>query len=44
MRGGVDMKKENKDKEDKLKNYECDGQLCFIDIDMNIEEEPKDRK
>lgn len=37
------MKKENKHKEqlEKLKNYECDGQLCFIDADMNIEEEPK---
>lgn len=25
-----------------LDHYECDGQLCFYDIDMNIiEEQPK---
>lgn len=26
---------------DRLKNYECDGQLRFVDIDLNIEEESK---
>lgn len=37
------MKKENKHKEqmNKFKNYECEGQLCFVDIEMNIAEEPK---
>lgn len=37
------MKKEQEVKlsnKDRLKNYECDGQLCFVDIDMNVEEEP----
>lgn len=35
------MRKEKRNKEvDRLKNYECDGQLRFVDIDMNIEEEP----
>ena len=24
-----------------LQSMECDGQLCFVDIEMNIEEEPK---
>ena len=35
--------KVNKHKEqmNKFKNYECDGQLCFVDIEMNIAEEPK---
>lgn len=39
----ANMKKENKHKEqmNKFKNYECDGQLCFVDIEMNIAEELK---
>lgn len=38
----MSMKKEHKqDSADKLKDYECDGQLRFIDIDMHIEEEPR---
>lgn len=33
--------KKKKEIDDRLKNYECDGQLCFVDIDMKIEEESK---
>lgn len=34
------MKKE-KTPDETLKNYECDGQYVFTDIEMHIEEEKK---